>query len=567
LQAGRLLEWLRREEPQGLEVLWAYLEAGQVVDPQVMVYVTRLLGSLLAKGARPMLGLVGERGGVPALFIRHLGCTPAADFLCRLLEMEQQQQLAGQGGLRILAWLDELDGAGHSFFTRVMGTIGTSHGEAAHFALSQFLHGLLMRPFGEGYPILSLLHRFTAPLVLGPFLQLIIHEDDGTPFSQSSWTQGIAILSTLCAKIHEVAEPAGLPANLTGHAAPAGFSAAAGHVVSELVQALMPHLPHFASALEVQTYLPSYQSPGGPVPRLGMRLITAARLFADLTLLRSADLFAELGRLRVTEQLLELFFAHPQNSFLQHAVTDYFARLCQGGDWALSRSLILDAALHTGRLLTRITQAQRIADSFAEMPRRPRPNFMGHVTLLADQLHALLDKHGAELYREAGDLLRRETWIEYSNKSYRETKLRDAYVLGGEPAPPQPLANEEVFTAVYSSAADESAIRYFCHEIISNLPPSLHLADLDDFIFGEDDEDDRDRDGEDPDSDELLSPNSGILGATLLGNRGGGFENILGNMMDLELRLQLSLLDDDEADFDLGPDDSEDEHLFDPDPL
>lgn len=413
-----------------------------------------------------------------------------------------------------------------------MQTIEKGQGEEAHFALGQFIGGLLMRSFPDNYPLSSLLHRFVDPVVMGPFLDAIL--ESGSVLS--SWCQGIEVLSALCERIHQINEPPG---------------SAAG-VAAELTATLLPRLQLFFNALDGSE--DTYKGPNGPVARLGMKRIWTTRLFADTVLLRSQDIIAELRCLHLTERLFDLFFQHSQNTFLHNNVVEYFTHLCQG-DWSCNRLVILEDGLRASKLLSRITKAQRIADSLAELPRRPRPNFMGHITLLADQIHILLDKHGAELYREAGDLLRRETWIEYSNKSYRETKLRDAFVLGGEQAPLQPVATEEVYASVYNSAADESLVRYFCHEIISSFPPGLHLMDLDDIMAI--DGDDLVVQDDDMLVDEDFEPNpQSILGGTLFGNRGVGFENI----MSMELELHMTALDDD--DFDLGPDSDEDENLL-----
>lgn len=411
-----------------------------------------------------------------------------------------------------------------------MQTIGPSYPEAKHFALYQFVNGLLLRSFPDTYPIISLLHRFTDPSIFGNFLSLMMQADS----SSSSWLQGVGVLSSICIKIHEVTD--------------ASFST--NHVVHELVSCLVPHVQRIVAILDED--FGSYNGASGKLSRVGLGRIKATRLLADLVLLRSAELVAEFKRLQVAEKLFAAFFTNSQNNFLHTNVVDFFAHLCQG-DWNMNRPIIIESVIRGSRLLERIKQAQKIADSFAEMPRRPRPNFMGHITLLSDQIHNLMDRHGAELYKEIGDLLRKETWIEYSNKSYRETKLKDAFVLGGEQAPPtQPVPNEDVFSSVFTSGADETIVRYFCHEIISNFPPNLHLGDLDAIMFSDQDDEDEDEMMEDaPD----VSSIQGILGGTIFGNRGVGFENI----MAMELELRMSGLDDD--DFDLGPD-SDDENIF-----
>lgn len=413
-----------------------------------------------------------------------------------------------------------------------MSTIGPEFSEMRRFALYHFINGLFMRNFPENYPLSNLLHRFIEPQLFTSFLDLIIQNID----TLDIYYQGINVISVICSKIHGLFE--------------AGVQC--GKLVSELAGVLTPRLKHFADEMECPTEF--YHCPTGHIPKVGVRRIKATRLFADLALLRSPELIEEMRRLGIAEKLFALFFTHPQNNFLHNNVVDFLAYLCQA-DWATHKTIVVENILKGSKLFNRITQAQRIADCLAEMPRKPRPNFMGHITILSDLIHALLEKHGAELYKEVGDLLRRENWIEYSNKSYRETKLKDAFLLGGEQAPLQNVANEEVYTSVFSSGADETILRYFCHEVISNFPPNLHLVDLDGDFFP--DELDEDMLMMDDPHDMIVddNPNGSILGSTLLMGNRGGFENI----MDLELELRMSTIDDD--DFDLGPD-SEDDNIY-----
>lgn len=507
--AERVSELLA-SEPGILEVFWTFMQDTPRIDLQVFVHMTRILAALLTSSPRVVFAALRERGHVFDLFIKHLDTTAAADFLCRLIEMESSTH-------KILHFLDE-----ELFFYRLMQTIGPERTEAEHFALAQFVSGLMNRAFPESYPVASLVHRFTDPRIFQPFLAMLSDED----VSLSAYHQGINVISTLCVKIHQVAT----------------LGISTSHLVAELTGSVLPKLLLFNEHLEgPKDY---YSGPTGLLQRVGIRRMKAARLFADLAILSAAALTEEMRRLETAERMFSLFFTHSHNSFIQNTVADFFSALCHG-DWAVCKPIIVGNIFRGTRLLSKITQAQRIADSYAEMPRKPRPNFMGHITLLADQVHLLMEKHGAELYKEMGDLLRKESWIEYSNKSYRETKLKDAFILGGEQAPTPQVPTEEIFTSVFSTSADEAIVRYFCHEIIANFPPGLHLTDLDDFCFSEEDELVESEPGI-----RAMSP-QGILGGTLLGNR-GAFDDFT----SLELELRLSTLDDD--DFDLGPDSEDD---------
>lgn len=316
-------------------------------------------------------------------------------------------------------------------FERIMGLLNPDAKDHEHFAVYQFVVGLFSRQFANNFPISHLLSSFTCPEVFNPFLDRIAEYGEA---NISMISNGVDVISELVRKIKEVPD-AHIP-------------------IHQVVESFSDRVEKFAAILDRKVGF--YTGPMGKVPIVGLAKLKIVRLFADLVLVNSPELISEMIQLKIGEKLVALFFEHPENNFLQSNVCDFIHNLCEG-EWILNKMIICQSILRSSKLLARITVAQRLTDSLAEMPRGCRPNFMGHVTLLSDQIHGLLEKHGAELYKEIGDLLRTEKWTEYSNKSYRETKVRDASVLGGE-APPilPPPPTEEVFTSIFASSADEN---------------------------------------------------------------------------------------------------------------
>ncbi len=304
------------------------------LDPQILVYISRILSSLLTKNSKIIFHSFVEKGHVFDLFICHIVKTPAADFLCRVIEMESSSQ-------KVLQLLDS-----ENFFSHLMNSLDPSQSDSNHFALSQFVEGLLSRHFPETYPIISLLHRFTDPKILNPLLAVIL--DENAPIS--CWNEGISIISTLCQKIHQVTEEGG----------------STSHVIEEIVSCINPCLDLFAA--ELDTPESTYNGPSGPIPRLGQRKLSVTRLFADLTLIDSSVILKSFQRLRIAEALFSLFFRHSQNNFLHTNLVDLFAGLYQG-DWSLTKSIISGNIFRKSKLLAHVTQAQKIADMFAELPR------------------------------------------------------------------------------------------------------------------------------------------------------------------------------------------------------
>lgn len=123
---------------------------------------------------------------------------------------------------------------------------------------------------------------------------------------------------------------------------------------------------------------------------------------------------------------------------------------------------------------------------------------MGHITILADEIMALLRRQ-EDLKSDLTTELGHEDWIEYSELSYRETKIKDSIILGGSRAPPPPpeepaLPEHAVslaasFNSLFTSSSDEAIARYFCEQVIAGLPNRFVLTDNpDDEEDGEQDE-------------------------------------------------------------------------------
>jgi hypothetical protein len=103
---------------------------------------------------------------------------------------------------------------------------------------------------------------------------------------------------------------------------------------------------------------------------------------------------------------------------------------------------------------------------------------MGHITLISDEIFKLLEQHGEDLKSTLLSELEHEDWLEYGEVAYRETKVKDAMVLGGTRAPPPPTdETPSSFTGIFSTGTDEQLARYFCQQVIANLPNRFIFTD------------------------------------------------------------------------------------------
>ncbi|KAG0215369.1 hypothetical protein BGX28_000109 [Mortierella sp. GBA30] len=156
---------------------------------------------------------------------------------------------------------------------------------------------------------------------------------------------------------------------------------------------------------------------------------------------------------RIIPTCFDLFFQFPWNNFLHTVVYDMvhqvFHRpmgdigqpdaegtyippkadqgITEGWNRRLTISIFKD-----GQLTKRITDAQRLCDHECAQPNGVRLGYMGHLTYIADETVKLL-----ELYQQTSllptlyEYIDLEDWWNYVSKVLKETKERDAQILGG----------------------------------------------------------------------------------------------------------------------------------------
>jgi hypothetical protein len=351
-----------------------------------------------------------------------------------------------------------------------------------------------------------------------------------------------------------------------------------------LCQLLQEHLQQFVTILCSPPPPSSPRSVSTAVIVVGWRKLETAKLMADMVKLHSGALVEEMAKWSVGRTMMDLFFAHPDCNFLHTAVLDFFTELLQSEEFTENRPLVEQCfsasptAAATGTvggggrgnsLIDRILGNQRLNDALLLTPRGRRLGNMGHVTLLVDEI-VRLSREVEEFAKMLEALDSSGDWHEYLDLSHREAKERNATILGGSRAPilpppsspPYPTGEnvnmmmmmEEAggaggggngmsaisssFTGLFTSGTDEQLARYFCQQVLSNLPNRFSLnanfddeynhIDMDDEEDGEDENDNNEEgNGNDRDTD-----------------GGNVFSNVSGNDQFYRLRRRLEEQED-----------------------
>ncbi|KAF9188813.1 hypothetical protein BGZ50_001126 [Haplosporangium sp. Z 11] len=156
---------------------------------------------------------------------------------------------------------------------------------------------------------------------------------------------------------------------------------------------------------------------------------------------------------RIIPTCFDLFFQFPWNNFLHTVVYDMvhqvFHRpmgdigrpdvngtyipprndqgITEGWNRRLTISIFKD-----GQLTKRITDAQRLCDQECAQPKGVRLGYMGHLTYIADETVKLLELYSqTSLLSMLQEFIDADDWWSYVSKTLKETKERDAQILGG----------------------------------------------------------------------------------------------------------------------------------------
>ncbi|KAF1352716.1 extragenic suppressor of kinetochore protein 1 [Lizonia empirigonia] len=134
---------------------------------------------------------------------------------------------------------------------------------------------------------------------------------------------------------------------------------------------------------------------------------------------------------KVVPTILDFFFRFPWNNFLHNVVYDVVQQVFNGQmDHGYNRSLAVDL-FQTGRITERIIEGQQASDK-AQQETHMRLGYMGHLTLIAEEVLKFTERHPTEILSQAVvDKVHSEEWIYYVEHVLSDTRERDNAILGG----------------------------------------------------------------------------------------------------------------------------------------
>ncbi|KAB2580822.1 Sit4-associated protein [Lasiodiplodia theobromae] len=134
---------------------------------------------------------------------------------------------------------------------------------------------------------------------------------------------------------------------------------------------------------------------------------------------------------RVVPTILDFFFRFPWNNFLHNVVYDVVQQVFNGQmERGYNRALAIDL-FETGRITERIIEGQQASDK-AQAETSMRLGYMGHLTLIAEEVVKFTERHPPELLSlSVLEKVINQQWTDYVEHTLAETRERDNAILGG----------------------------------------------------------------------------------------------------------------------------------------
>ncbi|EPQ57764.1 SAPS-domain-containing protein [Gloeophyllum trabeum ATCC 11539] len=133
----------------------------------------------------------------------------------------------------------------------------------------------------------------------------------------------------------------------------------------------------------------------------------------------------------VLSKMLDLFFGFPLNNFLHSVVYDFLHQILTGRvDEGMNRELTI-SLFRDVRIMDRILEGQRRNDVEVAKPKGVRLGYMGHLTLISEDVIGALEHYPPDLRAVIRSFAPQPAWDEYVSGRYIETKKNDTSLLGG----------------------------------------------------------------------------------------------------------------------------------------
>ncbi|KAK3496262.1 SIT4 phosphatase-associated protein-domain-containing protein [Neurospora crassa] len=134
---------------------------------------------------------------------------------------------------------------------------------------------------------------------------------------------------------------------------------------------------------------------------------------------------------KVVPTILSFFFSYPWNNFLHNVVYDIVQQVFNGPMKDSYNHKLAISLFETADITNQIIGGQLTSEK-SENERKTRMGYMGHLTLIAEEVVKFTERHETEVLTESIlEKVMARDWIEYVEGPLSATRTRDNAVLGG----------------------------------------------------------------------------------------------------------------------------------------
>ncbi|GAA98326.1 uncharacterized protein L969DRAFT_98390 [Mixia osmundae IAM 14324] len=142
------------------------------------------------------------------------------------------------------------------------------------------------------------------------------------------------------------------------------------------------------------------------------------------------DLKAKLLEHGVLKLMVDLFFTFPWNNLLHNSVYDMLQQIFLSPMDQPHTLRLCMAVFEQADLCTCILQGVELNDEVLRYPKGSRLGYMGHITLIVDDILRLFERH-PEVAQDVAPFVPQPAWDRFISTTHRETRDRDLQSLGG----------------------------------------------------------------------------------------------------------------------------------------
>lgn len=135
---------------------------------------------------------------------------------------------------------------------------------------------------------------------------------------------------------------------------------------------------------------------------------------------------------QIISNILSMFFRFPWNNFLHNVVFDIVQQVLNGSmEIGFNKFLAIDL-FHLGDITNKIIEGQKLCTDYEVLHNGLRLGFMGHLTLIAEEVVKFVQLYPSNTLSELIDLkVESEVWEEYVNNVLYDTREKYNAILGG----------------------------------------------------------------------------------------------------------------------------------------